>query len=329
MKILVTGGAGFIGSHIVDHMIQLGHNISIIDNLSNGRPENVNPSANIFKISLGDNSLKSVFMEVQPEIVIHHAAQVNVSGSIEYPQTDAMTNIVGTISLLEKCQEFKVKKIIYASSAAVYGSPQYNGINEEHNINPESFYGISKHVPEQYIKIFSNLYNLDYTILRYSNVYGPRQYIYGEGGVISTFINQFISGEIPVIYGNGEQTRDFIYVKDVVNANAAALKQGSRGTFNISTNQETSIYELFFMLCKLLEHSTMPRYLSQKHGDILHSRLDNRRAKDILGWTPQTPIDIGLKATCQYYLKLLTEGEEKKSGKIKSNDCVWDQTGSG
>ncbi|OXM88406.1 NAD-dependent epimerase/dehydratase family protein [Paenibacillus rigui] len=301
MNVLVTGGAGFIASHIVDRLVELGHQVSIIDNFSNGDPKHINKQASLYNISILDEEIDDIFEKIKPEVVIHHAAQIDVQTSIRQPDLDAGINILGTIKLLKQCKFKGVRKIIYASSAAVYGTPEYLPVDEKHQVKPLSYYGVSKHTPEHYIEVFSLLYGMDYTILRYANVYGIRQDPKGEGGVISTFMDSFLVGRSPVVFGDGEQTRDFIYVKDVVEANIAALEKGSRGIFNISCNIQTTINELLQKFSMLSGKSFKPIYHSPRMGDIVHSYLDNSLAMKELGWKPIYSLEDGLKETFEYY----------------------------
>ncbi|SDN34573.1 UDP-glucose 4-epimerase [Paenibacillus sp. yr247] len=303
MKVLVTGGAGFIASHIVDLLVDLGHEVAILDNFSTGREENVNAKVEVFKMDILDSRTLEVFLKFKPEIVIHHAAQIDIQSSIKDPAFDASTNVIGTIKLLEACKSSGIRKFIYASSAAVYGNPQYLPVDETHPIRPLSYYGISKHTPEHYLEVFSQQNKLDYTILRYANVYGIRQDPKGEGGVISIFIDKLLSEHKPVIYGDGEQTRDFIYVKDIARANIAALNSGSKGIYNISCNHQTSVNDLLRMISRLSNIETYPSYREIRVGDILHSYLDNSAAKKDLKWEPQYTLRDGLQETCNYYLK--------------------------
>ncbi|MEC0269132.1 NAD-dependent epimerase/dehydratase family protein [Paenibacillus anseongense] len=302
MNILVTGGAGFIGSLIVDDLLQEGHDVHIFDNLTTGRMAYVNEKAVFHHGDLLDgNRLAEVFAASRPEVVIHHAAQIDVQTSLINPLLDAKINILGTIDLLEQCREHGVRKLIYASSAAVYGTPQYLSVDEAHPVRPLSFYGISKHTPEHYIESFALLYGMDYTVLRYANVYGIRQDPKGEGGVVAIFMDKLLDGKQPVIYGDGEQTRDFIYVQDIVSANRAALYKGSRGIYNISCNEQTSINELLKEMCSICGSSFNPAYEAARTGDIVHSRLDNRAALNDLGWSPIFTLRDGLGATFAYY----------------------------
>ncbi|TXK76899.1 NAD-dependent epimerase/dehydratase family protein [Paenibacillus sp. N3.4] len=301
MKILVTGGAGFIASHIVDALIELQHEVAIVDNFSTGKEAFVNAKAILYKKDILDAELSLVFRDFSPEIVIHHAAQIDVQTSMRNPSRDAEINIIGTIKLLEACRNSGVRKIIYASSAAVYGDPAYLPVDESHPIAPLSSYGISKHTPEQYLKVFSDLYSLDYTILRYANVYGGRQDPKGEGGVVSIFLEKMLQGLQPVIFGDGEQTRDFIYVKDIARANIAALHSGSKCIYNISCNLQTSINELYNRLALLSNYRDNPIYKVGRSGDIIHSCLDNSAALRDLQWEPIYTLVHGLKETFDYY----------------------------
>jgi UDP-glucose 4-epimerase len=301
MNILVTGGAGFIASHIVDQLIEAGHQVHILDNLSTGKRNHINPRASFYQADLLDEQLTQLFAAILPEIVIHHAAQIDVQTSLKHPLLDAKINILGTIAILEQCRDHKVRKIIYASSAAVYGTPEYLGVDERHPLKPLSFYGISKHTPEHYIETFSTLFGLDYTILRYANAYGIRQDPKGEGGVVSIFVDKLLQEQQPLIFGDGEQTRDFIYVKDIVSANMAALEHGSRSIYNISRNVQTTVVELLQLMCELCNRAYTPKFEPPRSGDIIHSRLDNSAAIRDLGWTPAYNLRQGLQETCDYY----------------------------
>lgn len=304
MRILVTGGAGFIASHLTDRLIELGHEVAVVDNMSTGKKAYLHPKTVVYHADITDSSLANVFSEARPEIVYHHAAQIDVQHSLRDPVFDAKVNILGSIALLEQCKAFDVRKIIYASSAAVYGPPAYLPVDERHPVQPISYYGISKHTPEHYIHTYAGLYSLDYTILRYANAYGIRQDPKGEGGVISIFLDKLLQGERPHIYGDGEQTRDFVYVKDIVAANVAALSKGSRKLLNVSCNQQTSVNELIRLMNETMRLNVAPQYAVQRSGDIVHSRLDNRAAIEELGWTPQYSLRDGLRETCAYYMDL-------------------------
>jgi UDP-glucose 4-epimerase len=303
MEVLVTGGAGFIGSNIVDGLIKEGHKAIVVDNLSTGKKENLNEKAEFYQLDIRDQELEKVFEENEISHIIHHAAQIDVQHSIKDPLFDAHNNILGTINVLEMAKEYEVEKIIYASSAAVYGEPDYLPVDEEHPIKAMSPYGITKHTPEHYIKMYSELYNLKYTIFRYSNVYGPRQDPKGEGGVVSIFVDEMLAEERPVIFGDGEQTRDFIHVYDIVKANLLALEKGDNILVNISTESRDSVNDLVDYLNEILPYSLEAINEEARKGDILHSSLANGKAKELLGWTPDYDLREGLKQTVEYYSK--------------------------
>lgn len=304
MKIIITGGAGFIGSNIVDRMLNIGHEVAIIDNLSTGKNTNINRDAGFFNIDiLNSEMLEKAFYEFKPEICIHHAAQTDVQMSIKHPNFDCNVNILGSINILNSCIKNDVRKIIYSSSAAVYGTPKFLPIDEKHPLNPISFYGLSKLTPENYIKIYSELYGLKYTILRYSNVYGIRQNCKGEGGVVAIFFNSLINKKNPIIFGDGNQTRDFIYVKDVAEANVAALTYGDSSIVNISTNTMISINKLLNKISKIIGEHLKEEYKEEKKGDIKHSCLNNSLAKEVLNWEPKYSLEMGLNESYKYYKK--------------------------
>jgi len=303
MEVLVTGGAGFIGSNIVDGLIKEGHKTIVVDNLSTGKKENLNEKAEFYQLDIRGQELEKVFEENNITHVIHHAAQIDVQHSIKDPLFDAQNNILGTINVLEIAKNYEVDKIIYASSAAVYGEPDYLPVDEEHPIKAMSPYGITKHTPEHYIKMYSELYNLKYTIFRYSNVYGPRQDPKGEGGVVSIFVDKMLAEERPVIFGDGEQTRDFIHVYDIVKANLLALEKGDNILVNISTESRDSVNDLVNYLNEILPYNLEAINEEARKGDILHSSLANGKAKELLGWTPDYDLRAGLEQTVEYYSK--------------------------
>jgi UDP-glucose 4-epimerase len=304
MRVLVTGGAGFIASHIVDKLIELNYQVATIDNLSTGKEENINEQADFYKGDINDYKfLERIFQRFNPEIIIHHAAQSNARKSLDDPIYDCKTNIIGTLNLLDLSKDYGIKKFIYASSASIYGDVYKDiSIREEDEIQPISFYAISKMTTEYYIQLYHKFYNINYIIFRYSNVYGPRQNPHGEGGVIPVFIDQMINDINPVIFGDGNQTRDFIYIEDVVNANIMAIEKDVNGIFNISTNTEININELFNEINNILHKDYKPKYGEMKKGDIVKSCLDNSKALEVLGWEPKHKIKIGLKRTIEYFL---------------------------
>ncbi len=300
MKILLTGGAGFIASHICDRLISEGHEVVVIDNLSTGRLEQLNPRAYFYQLDLCDPAIALVFQIEKPELVIHHAAQVSVNNSQENPVFDAVNNIIGSLNLYENCRQYKVKKIIYASSAAIYGEPLYLGIDEKHPVKPLSFYGLSKYLAEIYLRYYAGLFGLKFTILRYANVYGPRQRSDGEGGAIAIFLSSLLKGESPVIYGQGEQSRDFIYVADIVEANIQALTRAENEVLNLGTGIELSINQLYASIEALLCTQLQPVYLPERPGDIMHSYFDQRKAAKLLDWKASYPLQEGLRKTIEY-----------------------------
>lgn len=294
MRVLVTGGGGFIGSHLVDVLIQKGHYVLVIDNMSTGNPRNLNVNAEYVNLDIQNKEILKVFERFKPDVVYHLAAQVSVKKSIEIPRDDADSNIMGIISVLEGCKISNVQKIIYSSSAAVYGDPLNIPIDESHPCSPISFYGISKKTPEDYIGVYSSIYGIKFSILRYSNVFGPRQNSAGEGGVISTFKELFDKGGRPFIDGSGVQTRDFIYVKDVAEANLEVLNRGDNEVFNVSSGNATSIIELFHEFKLLYRSDCEPQFRPERVGDIKFSVLDNSKIRLHVGWKPRYSLRQGL-----------------------------------
>lgn len=301
LRVLVTGGAGFIGSHTVDKLIAQGAEVVVVDNLSTGKEENLNPAAEFVRIDTTSEHLTGVFEKFNPEYVIHLAAQVSVANSINNPVLDSLTNIVGSVNLLENCRRFGVKKVVYSSSAAVYGNPEEVVVSETTATGPLSFYGISKLTPEYYFNVFNNLYGLKYTVLRYANIYGPRQDALGEGGVISIFATRILTGQSPTIHGDGEQTRDFVYVGDVANANIKALTGGDLMTLNVGTGMGTSINQLFTVMAEIIGSELQPQYAGPRPGDVRHSCMDNGRITKNLKWQPQVSLKEGLANTLAFY----------------------------
>ncbi|MCB2339583.1 NAD-dependent epimerase/dehydratase family protein [Clostridium estertheticum] len=311
MKVLITGGAGFIGSNVVDLIIREGHSVVVVDNLSQGKRENVHSSAGFYKCDiLNIDELSLIFSKEQPEVVIHNAAQIDVQTSLKKPALDAEINIKGTINVLECCRKFGIKKIIYPSSAAVYGNPKYLPVDENHPVEPISFYGISKHTPEHYIKTYADLYNIKYTIFRYANVYGIRQDPKGEGGVVSIFIDKLLNNKLPIIFGDGNQTRDFIYVKDIARANLLALSSGNYEIINISTQKPVTVIELFKVMKEIFNSDLDVIHEKQRDGDIRESYLKNGKAKKFLNWKDEYSLEDGLKETCKYYREVYEAEKE-------------------
>lgn len=300
MNILVTGGAGFIGSHLVDKLIEEGYLVSIVDNLVTGKEKFINPNASFFNLDICSEDLKKVFLKGF-DCVIHLAAQIKVEKSLEDPINDAKINILGTLNLLENCRNYGVKKIIYATSAAEVGHPQYFPIDEKHKVNPLSPYGISKHTAEHYLKIYFQLYGLKYTVLRYSNVYGPRQNCSGEGGVVAIFADSLSKNKETIIFGDGKQSRDFVYVEDVVHANILALENGDNQSFNIGFGEEISIKDLLLEMQKVMGIKKEIVFSEERKGEIKRCLFDISKAKSELEWKPRICLNEGLKKTIDYY----------------------------
>lgn len=302
MKIIVTGGAGFIGSHLVDKLIEKGHSVLVLDNLSTGLKDFVNSQADFLQMDIRDAKLKEVFVEFKPDYVFHEAAQTMVPASMKDPAMDCDINVKGLINVLEACRAAGVKKIIAPSSAAVYGNLDSLPLNETMTGLPSSFYGVTKMVMEHYLRLYQEAFDLPYICFRYANVYGPRQGDGGEGGVISIFGKQAVLGEQFRIFGDGEQTRDFIYVDDVVDANLLAMeKEGITGVFNVSTNCGISVNQLVEAFNQVAGESFSVSYEPERAGDIKHSRLDARKAEKELGFKARINLTDGLALTYEYF----------------------------
>jgi len=304
-RILVTGGAGFIGSNIVDKYIEKGYEVDIIDNLSTGDMNNVNRNARFFKIDINDEKIEEIFKERRYDVVSHHAAQMNIRVSVEEPIFDVKINIIGTINILNCCVKNDVKYFIFASSGgAIYGEQEYYPADETHSTNPDSPYGISKLACEKFLQYFNKSFGLEYISLRYANVYGPRQNPYGEAGVVSIFADKMIKNERAVIFGDGKQTRDFVFVEDVVRANIIALERRIVGCYNISTGIETDINRIYREISNLTENKYKPQYDSPKKGELRRSVLSYTKAERELGWKPEINLISGLEKTVEYFKKL-------------------------
>jgi len=302
MRILVTGGAGFIGSHVVDSFIEAGHEVTILDDLSTGKRSNLNPRAVFREMDLRSPELAGLFEEERPEIVSHHAAQVDVRRSVSDPVLDADVNVLGSLNLLECCRLHGVRKVIYASSGgAVYGEPEVLPCDEDHPIRPLAPYGASKYVVERYLYLYQELYGIDYTTLRYGNVYGPRQDPYGEAGVVAIFADRMLREEPPTIHGSGEQERDFVYVEDCARANLLALGQGSGGVFNLGSGRGTSVNRIYELLKAITAYEGDAIHGPPKAGETFRIYLDASRARDDLGWQPTIGLERGLTRTVDYF----------------------------
>ncbi len=302
MRILVTGGAGFIGSHVVDRFVERGHEVGVLDDLSTGFRTLLNPAARFFEADLADgDAVESCVAEFRPEVVDHHAAQIDVRRSVEDPLFDAGTNILGALRLLQACTRHGVRKFVYASTGgALYGEGRELPATEAHPVNPESPYGVSKHTLEHYLYLWKLLHGLDYTVLRYPNVYGPRQNPHGEAGVNAIFIGLMLAGKRPRIFGTGEQVRDYLYVMDVVEANERALERGGGEMVNLGTGIGTSVNDIFGELKSILGFAGEPVYEAARPGEVQRIYLDATRAREVLGWTPRTRFRDGLVETVEW-----------------------------
>lgn len=304
MKILVTGGAGFIGSHVVDALIELGHEVVVVDNLSTGREENINPRARFFRMNIQDPEIQELFEREQLTVVDHHAAQMDVRLSVADPIYDASNNILGLINLLQASVKTGVLKFIFISSGgAIYGEQNYFPADEEHPTRPLSPYGITKLTGEKYLYFYFKTYGLNYVSLRYANVYGPRQNPHGEAGVVAIFTSKLLTGQQPIINGNGLQTRDYVYVGDVVTANLKALNYNASDYFNIGTGIETNVNELFQRLSHLTNVEVKEVHGLAQPGEQQRSVLNHQKAIKMLNWTPQVSVDEGLAKTVAYFKK--------------------------
>lgn len=302
MKILITGGAGFIGSNIADRFLELGHDVVIVDNLVTGRRENIPARATFYEMDIGDEKLEEVFEKEKPDIVDHHAAQMDVRKSVADPIYDATVNVLGSLNILQNCIKYKVRKFIFASTGgAIYGEQDYFPADEAHPLRPLSPYGITKLALEKYLYFYHQTYGFTYTVLRYANVYGPRQNPHGEAGVVAIFAERILRGEQPVINGDGTQTRDYVFVGDVVKANELVLTRGDNRIYNIGTGVETDVNELFRKIVKYTGKSVPERHGPAKPGEQKRSVLSSALIEKELGWKPTMPLDEGIRKTVAYF----------------------------
>jgi UDP-glucose 4-epimerase len=304
VRILVTGGAGFIGSHVVDAYVAAGHEVAVLDNFSTGSEANLNPSAEVHRLDLRDQpAVDRVVAAFRPDIVNHHAAQSEVPKSVADPTYDAQVNIIGGLNLLKACVDHRVKKMIFISSGgALYGEPDVIPADEDHPVRPLSPYGTSKFAFEQYLATFRRTFGLEHTVLRYANVYGPRQdFKAEEGRVIAIFASRMLAGRPVIVDGDGEQARDMLHVGDVATANLAALERGTGGTFHISSGIAVTINDLYRKLAVLTGYTLFPHYGPARKGDVYRIALDNSRAVRDLGWEPRVELEEGLSLTVDYF----------------------------
>jgi len=308
MKILVTGGAGFIASHIVDKYIELGHEVVVVDNLSSGFKHNVNPKAKFYEIDIRSKELEQIFEDEKPEIVNHHAAQISVPVSVKDPKLDAEVNAIGFLNILQNCVKHKVKKVIFISSGgAVYGEAEEYPTTENYDPKPLSPYAIHKYVSEKYLYFYNHQYGLKYTVLRYANVFGPRQIPHGEAGVVSIFITNFRDNNKTFLYAFDEEPdgmiRDYVFVRDIVNANVLALDRGELDAFNIGTGLETTTGQLYREIALQMNKQIEPVREGARPGDIRRSCLNINKAKNKFGWEPKCSLSDGVKETIDFFMK--------------------------
>jgi UDP-glucose 4-epimerase len=304
VRILVTGGAGFIGSHVVDAYVAAGHEVAVLDNFSTGSEANLNPAAALHRADLRDQAaVEKAVASFRPEIVNHHAAQSEVPKSVADPGLDAMVNIVGGLHLLKASLDHKVKKIIFISTGgALYGEPDVVPADEDHPVRPLSPYGTSKFSFEQYLGTFKRTFGLEFTVLRYANIYGPRQDFFAEEGrVVAIFASRMLTGKPVTIDGDGEQSRDMLHVGDAATANLAALERGDGEIFHISTGIPVSVNDLFRKLALLTDYKLAPNTGPKRKGDVYRIALDNSRARRGLGWEPRVSLEEGLSLTVDYF----------------------------
>jgi UDP-glucose 4-epimerase len=302
MKVLVTGGAGFIGSHLVDRLILEGHEVVVVDNLSTGKRRNLNRAARFFKLDIQSSGLERVLRNERPHMVMHLAAQMDVRKSVEDPMFDAQVNVLGTLNVLQQSIKHGVRKVVFSSSGgAIYGEQEIYPAPESHVTRPLSPYGVSKLCGEQYLSYYQRVNGLQIVSLRYANVYGPRQDPEGEAGVVAIFIQKLLNNEQAIVNGNGRQTRDFVYVEDVVEANLAAMGQDIQGTYNVGTGEETSVNDLLGILVRHTNSTCKEVHGPAKGGEQARSVIDSGKLRQELSWESRTELSEGLKRTVDYF----------------------------
>jgi UDP-glucose 4-epimerase len=300
--ILVTGGAGFIGSHLVDKLIDSGYEVAVIDNLSTGSKLNLNKKAKFYKSDIQDKKVSDIFAKEKPDAVFHYAAQISVRESVSNPLEDAKTNILGSLNIFENCKKYKVKKVIFSSSGgSIYGDTDVFPTDETAKEAPLSPYAVAKLSVEKYLYFYYKSFGLDFVALRLANIYGPRQNSKGEAGVIAIFSGKMIAGEKIYINGSGKQTRDFVFVEDVAEAGKMALEKDKMGVFNLGTGQETDINTLFKKIRKILNSDCEEAHGPAQAGESKRSCLDSSKIKKVLGWSPKYNLDEGLKITADWF----------------------------
>lgn len=300
-RVLVTGGAGFIGSHLAESLIKIGMQVTVVDNLTTGRSENVPPKSHFYKLGIESPKLLTVFTQEKPEIVFHLAALTETDVCLASILEDIKINLLGTLNTLKAACQVKCKKFIFTSTGAVYGDIKYLPIPENSNFSPISPYGVGKLTCENYVRMFYDSLGLKFTILRYANVYGPRQFPKAGSGAIPIFIKKMLAGETPFIYGSGKQIRDYAYVKDVVDASIKAINNGDEKIINISTQKGTSTRQLYKIMAELLNFKPAPKFTDGRSGEIVNSILSNKAAKKYLNWRPKTELKNGLRQTIKWW----------------------------
>lgn len=303
MKIMVTGGAGFIGSHVVDTFVENNHEVVVVDDLSTGRLSNLNPAAKFYEVDIRSPEMAEIFEKEKPQVVDHHAAQMDVRRSVEDPVFDADVNVMGSIKLIELARKNNVERFIYISTGgAVYGEPEYLPCDEDHPINPICPYGASKHTVEHYLYMYRELYDMEYVVLRYPNVYGPRQDPHGEAGVVAIFSGQMLKNAPVVINGDGDQERDFVYVGDCARANMLALQTENTNTiFNLGYGVGTTINEVYENLKDITSYELTADHGPPKAGETRRIFLEANKASKYLDWTPTIDLKVGLGETVDYF----------------------------
>ena len=306
MNILVTGGAGFIGSHVVDAYLAEGHHVVVVDDLSSGVKENVSPNAQFHQLDIRGSEIQQLFQRQSFDVVNHLAAQMDVRRSVADPMFDASVNVLGGLNIFEAARRSGVKKIIFSSTGgAIYGEQEAFPADEEHPVRPLSPYGITKLVTEKYLFYYKEVYGIQHVILRYANVYGPRQNPHGEAGVVAIFAKKMLESQRPVINGDGKQTRDYTFVGDVVKANVLALKYSGSNVFNVGTGIETDVTQLFRMLRALLAPACPEEHGPAKAGEQLRSVISSAKIQRELGWSPTVQLSEGLRITAESFKKKL------------------------
>lgn len=302
MRILITGGAGFIASHIQDAYIQVGHTVAVLDNLATGTKANLAGASRFYQNDIRDAAIDRVLEEFRPEVISHHAAQMDVRRSVAEPVYDCEVNGIGTLNLMEAARKHGVKKIVFASSGgAIYGEQLAYPADESHPTQPASPYGITKLLGEKYLHFYQETYGIDAVSLRYANVYGPRQNPHGEAGVVAIFATKLLKGEIPVINGDGLQTRDYVFVEDVVRANLLALQPGVRGVYNVGTGVETDVVAIYKHLAAAAGVGADPQHGPAKPGEQRRSVISYVKIEKELGWAPKFSLAEGLGKTVEWF----------------------------